>query len=127
MDKKILTWIIGIVVIVGIGVGVYFWVQQQNAPGKYDAFAKCIASKGVTFYGAFWCPHCQDQKAMFGSSAKYLPYVECSTPDSNGQTPVCQQASIQGYPTWQFADKTRQEGEMSLQDLAKKTGCALPQ
>ena len=34
-------------------------------PGKYDGFAQCLKDKGATFYGAFWCPHCKAQKALF--------------------------------------------------------------
>lgn len=95
-------------------------------PGKYDAFASCIAGSGTTFYGAFWCPHCAAQKDLFGSSADLLPYVECSLPDKTGQTQVCIDAKVQSYPTWQFPDGSRLSGEVSLKGLAEKTGCELP-
>ena len=62
---------------------------QQSAPSKFDGFAQCLKEKGATFYGAFWCPHCQDQKKLFGTAKRLLPYVECSTPNGNGQLPVC--------------------------------------
>src|SRR5438067_1720350 len=80
--KKNLFWIVTGLVIVGI-VGLY--VVNENTPGKYDSFAKCLKSKRATFYGAFWCPHCQNQKTMFGKAAKYLPYFECSNPDGQSQ------------------------------------------
>ena len=67
-----------------------------------DEFAKCIADSGAKFYGAFWCSHCKDQKDLFGDSAQYLPYVECSTPDGNNQLPVCADEGIKIYPTWRF-------------------------
>jgi len=101
------------------------------APGKYDAFAQCLKDKGATFYGAFWCPHCQAQKKLFGSSVKLLPYVECSTPDGSGQTKICIDKKIESYPTWELADGTRLPIEnpagVTLQTLAAKTGCVLPQ
>jgi thiol-disulfide isomerase/thioredoxin len=103
-----------------------FWFKDKNQPGPYDAFSQCLKEKGAVFYGAFWCPHCQNQKKVFGKSAKFLPYVECSTPDGRGQTALCQQKKIDGYPTWEFADGSREIGEVSLQKLAEKTGCALP-
>ena len=96
-------------------------------PGKYDAFATCLKDKGATFYGAFWCPHCQAEKKLFGSSVDLLPYVECSTPDANGQTQVCIDKGIKSYPTWIFADGSQLTGEIPLQQLADKTSCALPQ
>ncbi len=113
----------------------FIWlVMTPGKPGKYDTFAQCIKdTKTVTFWGAFWCPHCQDQKARFGKSAKYLPYTECSTPDGKGQLPVCTSAGITTYPTWDFATSsivastTRITGEMELADLAEKTGCLLPE
>jgi len=104
----------------------YFLVSQNNKPGKLDNFAKCLEEKGAVFYGAFWCSHCKEQKAEFGKSAKYLPYVECSTADSNGQLPVCTNQKIDGYPTWIFADGSRQSGKIPLADLASKTSCELP-
>ncbi len=95
-------------------------------PGKYDEFAQCLKEKGATFYGAFWCSHCQAQKKMFGSSAKLLPYVECSTPNGSAQTQECTDKKITGYPTWQFSDGTRLTGEIPLSQLAEKTSCQLP-
>lgn len=98
-----------------------------GAPGKLDGFAQCLKDKGATFYGAFWCPHCQNQKKLFGSSAKLLPYVECSTPSGQSQTQICKDKNIEGYPTWEFADASRESGELSLTRLAEKTGCTLPE
>ncbi len=113
-----------IIAIIIIGVGSSFFVSAQ--PGKLDTFAQCLKDKGAVFYGAFWCPHCQATKAMFGRSAKLLPYTECSTPDSKGQLQVCQDKKIQSYPTWEFADGSRLTGERTLQELSDKTGCPLP-
>jgi thiol-disulfide isomerase/thioredoxin len=99
--------------------------------GKYDAFATCLKDKGAIFYGAFWCPHCQEQKKLFGSSVKLLPYVECSTADGQGQLQVCKDKNIASYPTWKLADGTDIPNENSagvtLETLAAKTSCLLPQ
>ena len=114
------------VILVAIGIIVFFAARKESAPGEFDQLALCLEEKGVTFYGAFWCPHCQNQKAMFGSSAKLLPYVECSTPDGKAQLAVCQQKEITGYPTWEFADGERLSGEVPLETLAERSGCELP-
>lgn len=95
------------------------------APGQYDAFAQCLADKGATFYGAFWCPNCQNQKKLFGSSEKLLKYVECSTPNGQAQTSACTEQKIDRYPTWEFADSSRVIGLMSLEELSAKTSCQL--
>jgi len=123
MKNKIL------IIVVIIFTFVFFaglWINYQRQPGKFDAFAQCLKESGTVFYGAFWCPHCQNQKALFGKSVKHLEYVECSTPDGKGQQRVCKDKNIEGYPTWEFSDGSRQGGEMSLVQLSEKTGCQLP-
>jgi|SRR3989344_5271175 len=94
--------------------------------GKYDGFAQCITQSGAKMYGAYWCPHCTDQKKAFGSSSKYMNYVECSLPNNGGQTQVCTDAGIESYPTWEFGDGTKEQGFIPLSALAQKTGCVLP-
>lgn len=121
--KKI-GWIVGIVIVVGALVTLL--VVQAKKPGKYDGVAQCISDSGATFYGAFWCSHCQATKAMFGKAANKLPYVECSQPNGKGQLQVCTDANIEGYPTWVFADGTRLSGERTMDELATKTNCSAP-
>ena len=99
---------------------------KRVASSKYDTFAVCIKDSGATFYGAFWCSHCQSQKKLFGTSEKFLPYVECSTPDGSGQTQICTDKKITGYPTWIFKDGSILNGEVALATLAEKTSCVLP-
>lgn len=121
---KFIIFVILVVVLIG-GFGLYTGLKPQ-APSKLDGFAQCIRTSGAEFYGAFWCSHCQSQKELFGSSKQYLPYIECSNPD-NSQTQICIDKKIEGYPTWIFADETRLSGELSLETLASKTQCVLPQ
>ena len=113
-------FIIGILVILII-VGIGFWAG--NKPGKYAPLTQCLKEKGVKMFGAFWCPHCQKQKAMFGVDAKTLPYVECSNPDGKTQTQICIDNKIESYPTWEFPDGTRVLGEKSPAILAEKANC----
>jgi len=124
-------WIgIGILIVILFGIFVsYSSYKTSNnglAPGALDSFVQCIKDKGITFYGAFWCPHCQRTKAEFGDSASKLPYVECSTPDGQGQTQVCIDHQIAEYPTWMLPDGTRVTGEHTLQELADSFQCQLP-
>ncbi|MBI5621429.1 hypothetical protein HY933_01000 [Candidatus Falkowbacteria bacterium] len=116
-------WLVVIVVVVGLG-GWGIWRSVQ--PGELDSFAQCITDSDAVFYGAFWCPHCQNQKNLFGKSERLLPYVECSTPDGRSMIPSCQEQGVEGYPTWSFADGSKLGGLVELETLAEKTGCALP-
>ena len=85
-----------------------------------DSFTKCLAEKKLIMYGAYWCPHCQAQKKLFGNSVQYLPYVECTQ-----QTELCLEKKIEGYPTWIDASGNRFSGEQSLQKLSEITQCKL--
>jgi uncharacterized membrane protein/glutaredoxin len=87
------------------------------------ALAEHLAAKGVRFYGASWCPHCQEQKRLFGASAKRLPYVECNLAGPNApQASACTQAGVNTYPTW-FIDGRAYVGQvMTLAQLADATG-----
>jgi hypothetical protein len=95
---------------------------------KYDSFAKCLASKQAKMYGLYWCPHCADQKHMFGDAFQYVPYVECAVgaPGSGKITPECQAAGVKLFPSWQFGAAPPKEGVLSLEDLSARTGCSLP-
>jgi hypothetical protein len=116
-----------ILVIVGV-VGVIGWMryqERQQGPDKRVDLAQCLTDKGAKMYGAYWCPHCQQQKKLFGKAFSKVTYVECAIPGNpREQTPACKDANISGYPTWVFADGSRTNGEQSLADLAVKTGCA---
>jgi hypothetical protein len=94
--------------------------------GTMAGFGRCLKSKGATFYGASWCPHCRAQSATLGDALDYVKYVECSVDGGREQTAQCEKAKIDGYPTWTFGDGSRVSGEQSLAALAEKTGCELP-
>jgi hypothetical protein len=131
MSKTLKVWLIIAIVVILLAVGGYFFYQQQHAKFvKLDAFAKCLKDSGALFYGAFWCPHCQNQKndfnTFFESAKDSLPYVECSTPDGRGQLQVCKDQDIKAYPTWKFADGSVETGELSFARLAEKTKCVAP-
>lgn len=95
--------------------------SKDTAAAKYDAFAQCLAGKKVTMYGAASCSHCQNEKKAFGSSFKYVSYVEC--PDEPQR---CVAAGIEGFPTWILGDGKKLAGEQGLQMLSAESGCALP-
>ncbi len=113
-------------VVVALMVGGYASsVQHAAATGYAEGLAIHLAKTGVKFYGAYWCPHCQDQKAMFGPAARLLPYIECDPNASNGQQNVCAKAGIRAFPTWEIGGQ-RLEGVLSLEDLARLSGYPSP-
>ena len=73
-------------------------------------------------YGAYWCPHCYEQKQLFGKEAfDKVTYIECAEPaNPRQQTTACQQAGIQSYPTWEIDGKFY-PGLQDLNTLAELT------
>ena len=129
MDKNIKIFVSIIILLVLGTITTVVMRMDSTVPvgsGKYDAFATCLKDEGAVFYGAFWCVHCQATKKLFGASQKLLPYVECSTADGRGQVQMCADKKIMSYPTWEFADGSRLEGEVTFEQLALKTSCQLP-
>lgn len=88
-----------------------------------ETIAKCLNEKGVKFYGAYWCPHCQEQKESFGSAAQYLPYIECDAKGENPNPEACEKANIKAYPTWVFPDGTTLTGVQHPDDLSYMARC----
>lgn len=119
---KSLLFIILTAVLVAIGIA-FLSGQSAGTSHAYDALAECISNSGAKFYGAFWCPHCAEQKKLFEASVKLLPYKECSTPDAVGQTEECKQAKIDSYPTWEFKDGSRISEVLTPEKLAELTSC----
>lgn len=100
-----------------------FWYHNNH---RYDSFAKCLASKQAKMYGLYWCPHCAEQKEMFGKSFQYVPYVECAIKGSRDLMPACTAAGVKLFPSWQFGANKPIEGVFPMQELSDKTGCSLP-
>jgi hypothetical protein len=117
--------IVVVVVIVAVCAGLYFLLRHKH-DARMDAFAQCLGAKGAKMYGAYWCPHCADQKERFGSSFQYAPYVECGIKGSQAEAQVCVDAGVKHFPTWTFADGARVEGDHPLEFLGEATGCPLP-
>ena len=119
--RKIVT---GVLIVAAFAVVIYLGLRKRG--NRLDGFAKCLAAKQVKMYGAYWCPHCAEQKEMFEASFHYVPYVECGVPGSREEAPLCKDAGIKHFPTWQFADGERREGTLPRPELGTKTGCSLP-
>jgi uncharacterized membrane protein/glutaredoxin len=114
---------------VAVGLIVFLHLNYTGVIGKAPqeedptlrALAIHLAEQGVKMYGADWCPHCQDQKALFGAAAKRLPYIECALGRAGGQTQECRDAGITNYPTWDIKGQRYVE-VLSPIRLAELTG-----
>jgi hypothetical protein len=120
--KKIVIYAIVLVLLASAYLGGRYYKNH-----KYDSFAKCLSGKNAKMYGLYWCPHCIDQKHEFGSSFRYVTYVECASEENpHDLTPTCKAAGVKLFPSWQFGADPPKEGVLSLEALSEKTGCRLP-
>ncbi|MDR7563337.1 MAG: vitamin K epoxide reductase family protein [Armatimonadota bacterium] len=121
-----------------LGVGVPLVLSMAFVTGGYavtgrrlaaDAYAeglaKHLARAGAVFYGAYWCPHCAEQKRLFGQAARHLPYVECDPRSPEGNPRACEAAGVRAYPTWIIQGR-RYEGVLTLEELARLSGYPPP-
>lgn len=122
-SKAVITLATVVLVVLPIVIWAKLSFKSPEA-GQYDDLAKCLAAKNVRMYGAYWCVHCQTQKKAFGNSWQYIEYIECSLPGGKGQTEECNEAGIKGYPTWDLGKGERLSGEVSIEQLAEKSGCS---
>jgi hypothetical protein len=112
--------------LVAVALALAFYLNHR-AEHKHDAFARCLSQRGAKMYGAWWCPHCLEQKGKFAASFKYVPYVECGIKgQTTGQSQVCKDEKVAHYPTWQFPPTgERVERILTLEEIGDRTGCPL--
>ena len=99
-------------------------VWSNVKPSPYSEFAQCLTEQGLVEYAAWWCPHCAEQEELFGSAAKHINRVECSSPGSRSFD-LC--PDIESTPTWELPDGSRVRGQQSLSQLSELSGCQLPE
>jgi len=89
---------------------------------RLKALAIHLRESGARFYGTYWCPSCQKQKALFEASANRLPFIECTPQGRNGPFSfACVANDVKEYPTW-IIKGGRYTGVMSVDELARRSG-----
>ena len=72
-------------------------------------------------YSAYWCPHCHDQKQLFGKEAvKELKVVAAAKDGKDNEYELCQTKGISGFPSWEINGEII-SGTRDLDELATKT------
>lgn len=95
----------------------------MNTSGAAEiSLAEHLTALDARMFGAYWCPHCHDQKELFGKQAiQKINYVECDPQGPNAQPKVCAAAKVTGFPTWIVKDKMV-SGTQSLKTLSRMSG-----
>ncbi|MEO0458371.1 MAG: hypothetical protein AAF152_17570 [Cyanobacteria bacterium P01_A01_bin.114] len=92
-------------------------IETTSSPAEV-ALAEHLTSIGAKKYGAWWCPHCHAQQALFGAEAfEKVTYVECDAEGQNAQPSTCQVKGVQSFPTWEINGELY-PGVQSLETLA---------
>ena len=100
-------------------------VTTTSGPAEI-ALARHLKSVGAKDYSAYWCPHCYEQKQLFGSeAASMLNYIECAPDGQNSQTELCKKVGITGFPTWEINGQLY-PGVQPLSQLADLSGYTGP-
>jgi uncharacterized membrane protein len=117
---------VGVPALIVLVMFLHFSGVFNPAAGPEQPYLKALAvhlrDSGARFYGAYWCPHCQEQKEMFEASADRLPYIEC-TPNgrSGARSMACTANDIRDYPTWIIGGR-RYTGVLPVAELARLSG-----
>ncbi len=104
----------------------YGWEITTTSGSAEIALAEHLNQIGAKMYAAFWCPHCYEQKELFGKEAtEKLSYIECAPQGKNPNPQACEEAKIQSFPTWKIKGKTYL-GTQELKKLAEISGYTGP-
>jgi len=109
-----------ILVVLMIGIHAIYagWFDPPEDP-RLRALAEHLDRVGAVYYGASWCPACQEQNQIFGPAYRHLPYVECSPQGRTGPVAFeCVAAEIDSYPTWIIGSR-RLTDVQSPEELAR--------
>ncbi|HEY9797870.1 MAG TPA: vitamin K epoxide reductase family protein [Leptolyngbyaceae cyanobacterium] len=100
------------------GVG---WEITTTSGEAEIALARHLKQVGVKAYVAYWCPHCYEQKQLFGKQAyDEINHVECAPDGRNAQPQSCKNAGVQAFPSWEINGKLT-SGIKTLEELADLT------
>jgi uncharacterized membrane protein/glutaredoxin len=115
--SSVIGYAVALAVLAPFGAAFIFAMPEGGSAAFEAALARHLRDQGAVMYGAYWCPHCTEQKALFGDAAKDLPYVECDPKGVNPRPDLCEKAGVKSFPTWVMGDK-RREGVQTPQALA---------
>ncbi len=94
---------------------------RNKSSNENVKFAKFLNEQGIVMYSAYWCPHCHDQKELFGKeAAEELTIIECAKDGKNNQFEICQEKGIEGFPSWEINNQIY-SGTRELREIAELT------
>ncbi len=93
-------------------------IVTSRSSASANKLAEHLTKIGAVKYSAYWCPHCHDQKEMFGQEASSkLNIVECAEDGKDNKSDLCKAKGISGFPSWEINQRI-ESGVKSLNELA---------
>ncbi len=94
-------------------------IVSSKSSASATQLAEHLSKIGAVKYSAYWCPHCHDQRELFGKEASSkLNIIECAEDGKNNQSELCKAKGINGFPSWEINGKI-ESGVKSLAELAE--------
>jgi uncharacterized membrane protein len=82
------------------------WEIATSSGESEIELARHLQKIGAKAYTSWWCPHCYEQKQLFGKEAiAELSVIECDPKGKNAAPDLCKAAKIEGFPTWEIKGK----------------------
>jgi uncharacterized membrane protein len=101
------------------GVG---WPITTTSGDAEIQLARYLKQSGAKIFTSWTCPHCFQQKQLFGKQAlDELDRVECNPTGVNPQLQLCEAAKITGFPSWVINGQLY-SGVTPLSELARLSG-----
>lgn len=86
------------------------------------SLAEHLSSIDAKVFVSYTCPHCYEQKQLFGQEASsILNTIECHPDGENAQPQLCEAAGIRGVPSWEIKGELY-PGVQPLERLAELSG-----
>lgn len=84
-----------VIILLFAGFLAYGFYNKNNSSVLVEQVAQCLSETDAILYGTLTCPHCIDQKNMFGEYVSKIEFVNC---EQNLQE--CLEKGVNAYPTW---------------------------
>lgn len=118
MKKKAISTIVTIIILLIIGLALYFAIGKSPSATVSVEAAQYIGNHSIVYVQA-GCSHCTDQENLFGDNWKYISALDCVANQTNTQ--ICINNNISATPTWVINGK-QYLGVQSIQMLENLTG-----
>ncbi len=116
LKKRLKSNLITIAIIIVIIVLSIILLSSGNKSEVPQSTSKCIGENSALFV-QLGCPHCEDQKEMFGDNIQYINVTDCFYNKEE-----CIYENITAIPTWKINSKYYL-GVQNIEKLKELTGC----